>query len=260
MPHRRQTVIAGPVAPVDAVIAVVDAQGRLARRVEVDVASHHPTVDPILPELRSALSDLAPVAPKIPLISTIGHANSEAPRFDADYWVVNLRNPVRFSQAVAAAGANHATFVEVSPHPLLTYAIDDTLQSTSSTNSFIVTSALKRAEDETLFFHARLAALGVTAPDAGGGRLADIPLSPWLHSRYWFPSRSLPQRMPDTHPLLGVHVEMPSGRDHVWQANIRTEMMPSAGRSQRARAGRNVGGEFRRDGVGCGLRSSWPAC
>ena len=34
--------IAGPPEQVDAVIAVVDAQGRLARRVEVDVASHHP--------------------------------------------------------------------------------------------------------------------------------------------------------------------------------------------------------------------------
>ncbi len=101
-----QTVIAGPPEQVDAVIAVVDAQGRLARRVEVDVASHHPTVDPILPELRSALADLAPVAPKIPLISTVGQTNGVAPTFDADYWVANLRNPVRFSQAVAPAAEN----------------------------------------------------------------------------------------------------------------------------------------------------------
>ncbi len=222
-----QTVIAGPPEQVDAVMAVVDAQGRMARRIEVDVASHHPTIDPILPELRSALSDLAPVGPKIPLISTTGHAGSEAPRFDADYWVANLRNPVRFNQAVAAASADHATFVEISPHPLLTYAIDDTLQSTSSTTHFMVTSALKRVEDETLFFHAQLAALGVAAPHVGGGRFADIPPSPWLHSRHWFASRSPAQRLPDIHPLLGVHVEMPSGRDHVWQADIGTEVVPS---------------------------------
>ena len=38
----RQTVIAGPPEQVDAVIAAVAAQDRLARRVEVDVASHHP--------------------------------------------------------------------------------------------------------------------------------------------------------------------------------------------------------------------------
>ena len=52
----RQSVIAGPPDQVDALIAIVDAQGRLARRIEVDVASHHPTIDPILPELRSALA------------------------------------------------------------------------------------------------------------------------------------------------------------------------------------------------------------
>jgi phthiocerol/phenolphthiocerol synthesis type-I polyketide synthase D len=222
-----QTVIAGPPEQVDAVIAVVDAQGRLARRIEVDVASHHPTIDPILPELRSALSDLAPSTPKIPLISTVGQTDGIAPTFDADYWAVNLRNPVRFSQAVGAAAENHAAFVEVSPHPLLTYAIGDTLQSRSSTDRFIVTSAMKRGEDETLSVHTQLATLGVTEPKADGGRLADVPPSPWLHSKHWFENRPLGQRMPDVHPLLGVHVEMPSGRDHVWQADIGTEMMPS---------------------------------
>ena len=57
-PH--QTVIAGPPDQVDAAIAVVDAQDRLARRVEVDVASHHPIVDPILDDLRTELAGLAP--------------------------------------------------------------------------------------------------------------------------------------------------------------------------------------------------------
>ncbi len=221
-----QTVIAGPPDQVDAVIAVVDAEGRLARRIEVDVASHHPTIDPILPELRSALSDLVPMQPRIPLISTVREADNTEPAFDADYWVANLREPVRFSHAVAVAAENHATFLEVSPHPLLTYAVGDTLASTSAGDRMMVTSAMKRGEDDTLFFHAQLAALGVTSGDAGGGRLADVPPSPWRHSKYWMPSHSLRQRQPDGHPLLGVHVEMPSGRDHVWQADLGTEMMP----------------------------------
>src|SRR6201996_8775964 len=125
-----QTVIAGPPEQVDAAIEAVDAQGLLARRVEVDVASHHPTVDPILAELKEALSDLKPMTPRIPLVSTAGE--SEAAKFDADYWVVNLRNPVRFSQAVAKAAENHTTFVEVSPHPLLTHGIGETLAAVSS--------------------------------------------------------------------------------------------------------------------------------
>ena len=76
----QQTVIAGPPEQVDAVVAVVDAQGKLARRVEVDVASHHPTVDPILAELKDALADLKPMTPRIPLISTVGNGDDDARR------------------------------------------------------------------------------------------------------------------------------------------------------------------------------------
>ena len=70
----RQTVIAGPVAPVDAVIAAVTEQDRFARRVNMEVASHTAMMDPILPELRSALADLTPEPPTIPFISTVVEA------------------------------------------------------------------------------------------------------------------------------------------------------------------------------------------
>src|SRR5271154_4148760 len=153
-PH--QSVIAGPPEQVDAVIAVVDAEGRLARRIEVDVASHHPTIDPILPELRSALSDLVPITPKIPLISTTGHMDGK-PMFDAGYWAANLRNPVRFSQAVAAAGAEHSTFIEISPHPLLTHAITESLRSVTHFGDVQVAATVTRDNDETLTFHTQLA-------------------------------------------------------------------------------------------------------
>ena len=56
----RQTVIAGPPEQVDAVIAVVAGADRLARRIEVDVASHHRIIEPMLPELRTALADWPP--------------------------------------------------------------------------------------------------------------------------------------------------------------------------------------------------------
>ena len=226
-----QTVIAGPPEQVDAVIAVVDAQGRLARRVEVDVASHHPTIDPILPELRSALADLAPTTPKIPLISTVGQTNGAAPTFDADYWVTNLRNPVRFSQAVAAAGANHSTFIEVTPHPLLTHAITESLEPLGPRGDIQVAATLYRDNPETITFHTYLATVrppsaAITENAGGAGRIVDIPPTPWLHSRYWIASSSAGRQVAGAHPLLGMHVEIPSGRDHVWQADVGTEVIP----------------------------------
>ena len=229
-----QTVIAGPPDQVDAVIAVVDGQGRLARRIEVDVASHHPTVDPILAELRSALSDLAPAKPMIPLITTVGQANDGPPAFDADYWVDNLRKPVRFSQAVAEAAKNHAMFVEVSPHPLLTHAINGSLESVRPRGGAQVAATLNRENPETLAFHTQLATVRppsvATARTAGSaGSFADLLPTPWLHEKYWASSSAANRQPTNIHPLLGTHVEMPSGRDHVWQADIGTEAIPWMG-------------------------------
>ena len=221
----RQTVIAGPPEQVDEMIALVGARDLLARRIDVEVASHHRIIDPVLPELRAALADLAPMTPKIPLISTTG-GHADDPTFDADYWAANLRNPVQFSQAIGTAAEIHATFLEVSPHPLLTHAITDTLESVAPSRRVLVTAAMNREQDQTLFFHTQLAAVGATAPGADGGRLADLPHTPWLHSTFWVADRSSMADLNNAHPLLGAHMELPSGCDHVWQADVGTEVCP----------------------------------
>jgi phthiocerol/phenolphthiocerol synthesis type-I polyketide synthase B len=180
-----QTVIAGAPEQVDAVIAVVGAKDRLARRVEVDVASHHPTIDPVLPELRTALAGLKPKAPIIPVITTtIDDHTGSAPVFDADYWAANLRNPVRFSQAVAAAGKTHTTFVEISPHPLLAYAINDTLGDAHHHTL----GTLQRDTDDTLTFHSNLNATHTVKPPQLPHPPEPhplLPVTPWHHTRHW---------------------------------------------------------------------------
>jgi phthiocerol/phenolphthiocerol synthesis type-I polyketide synthase D len=220
-----QTVVAGPPAPVDGVIAAVTGQDRFARRVNMEVASHTALMDPILPELRSALADLAPQSPKIPFISTV--ADTTTPLLDADYWVANVRQPVRLSQAVSTAAKNHTTFIEISPHPTLTHAITETLEPIRATEPAVVISAMKKGKDQTLFFHTQLAAVGMTSPDTGSGRrLADIPTTPWQHSTFYVADRSTKWGRHDGHPLLGAHTEMPSGHHHVWQADIGTDVGP----------------------------------
>ena len=66
-PH--QTVIAGTPGQVDTLVAQVVAENLLARRIEVDVASHHRIIDAILPELQAALAGLSPATPAIPIIT-----------------------------------------------------------------------------------------------------------------------------------------------------------------------------------------------
>ncbi len=160
----RQTVVAGPTDAVDAVIAAAREQNTFARRVNMEVASHTAMMDPILGELSGALAGLAPRVPRIPVISTVENADA-ATLFDAGHWVANVRNPVRFSQAVAAAGAEHCTFIEISPHPVLTKAISETLASVEAGAAHHHTlGTLQRDTHDTLAFHTNLNATHTAAP------------------------------------------------------------------------------------------------
>ena len=180
----RQTVIAGPLDQIEAVIAVVTADNRLARRIDVDVASHHRIVDPILPQLRAGLAGLAPQAAQIPMFSTVDGVDGD-PSCDAEYWVANLRHPVRFAQAVAAASVAHTTFIEISPHPLLTFAISDTLGDTHHH----ALGTLARDTHDTVSFHTALNTTHTTHPpdtEHPPGPHPQLPTTPWCHSRHWF--------------------------------------------------------------------------
>jgi phthiocerol/phenolphthiocerol synthesis type-I polyketide synthase A len=229
----RQSVIAGPPEQVDAVIAVVAAQDRLARRIEVDVASHHPIIDPVLPELRTALADLTPRRPPIPVITTThDQAASSAMLFDADYWSANLRNPVRFGDAIATAAADHGTFVEVSPHPVLTYAISDTLAEVHHHSI----GTLQRDTHDTLTFHTNLNATHCVQPpntDHPPGPHPVIPTTPWHHTRHWITTRERVDTAgsaPKYGTLLGAHIAVattPPAR--LWQARLAPEAKPYPG-------------------------------
>jgi phthiocerol/phenolphthiocerol synthesis type-I polyketide synthase D len=47
-----------------------------------------------------------------------------------------------------------------------------------------------------------------------------------LHTRYWAAPTSATRQSASAHPLLGTHVELPSGREHVWQADVGTDLLP----------------------------------
>ncbi|MFG1935381.1 SDR family NAD(P)-dependent oxidoreductase [Mycobacterium sp. NPDC048908] len=184
----RQTVIAGPVAPVDAVIAAVSAQNRFARRVNMEVASHTALMDPILPELRSALVDLTPEIVTIPFFSTVAEAT--VPLLDAEYWAANVRQPARVSQAIMAAAQEHATFIEISAHPILTHAVSDTLETVTHHHSL---GTLLRDGDDTVSFHTNLNRVHTSHPPQTPHPHEPhpvLPTTPWHHTRHWVSTTS----------------------------------------------------------------------
>jgi phthiocerol/phenolphthiocerol synthesis type-I polyketide synthase B len=180
----RQTVIAGAPERVDAVVAAVQRQNRFARRVNMEVASHTALMDAILPELGTALADLNPKTPAIPFFSTVADPTT-TPVLDADYWVANVRRPVRFSDAVAAAGQHNATFIEISAHPMLTHAISETLESVGHHHSI---GTLWRDGDDSVSFHTSLNATHPTQPRRTPHPPEPhsvLPTTPWRHTHHW---------------------------------------------------------------------------
>ncbi|MEW5809829.1 MAG: SDR family NAD(P)-dependent oxidoreductase [Actinomycetota bacterium] len=190
----RQTVVAGLPDEVDAVIAAVTAQNAFARRVNMVVASHTALMDPVLADIKTALSDITPAAPTLTFLSTVTDPN-QTPTLDAEYWVSNVRQPVRFSRAVSAAAADHGTFVEISPHPTLGQPIAATLAEEAGVLSL---GTLARDADDAVTFHTNLNATHTTRPPQTphhGEPHVVLPATPWHHSRHWVDVRAR-QRVP----------------------------------------------------------------
>ncbi|GAA1575581.1 type I polyketide synthase [Actinomadura kijaniata] len=234
----RQTVVTGDADQVAEVVRRAEAEGRLARMVQAEGAGHSPQVDPLLPELRERLAGVGlergtPLAEGIRLYTTAlddPRALDEDALLDAAYWARNLRDPVRLTDAVAAAADDgHRTFIEINAHPILAHAVGETLDGVGA----LVTHTLKRAPrgqetDDALTFHAQLAALaahGHAVAEPEGGAVIDVPQSPWQHEHHWAdPGRRATGR--DEHPLLGAHVELPGEDRHAWRADVGTAALP----------------------------------
>ncbi|SHH59333.1 sulfolipid-1 biosynthesis phthioceranic/hydroxyphthioceranic acid synthase [Bradyrhizobium erythrophlei] len=238
----QSTVIGGATETVRKLVASWEKRDVMAREVAVDVASHSPQVDPILDELYDVLAEIEPLTPKVRYYSATSFDPREEPYCDANYWVDNLRHTVRFSAAVQAALEDgFRIFGELSPHPLLTHAIDQTARSLDMT----VAALAAMRKDQPLPHGLRgllgdFFAIGATVDFSlfyPGGQLMDAPLPAWTHrslllSREGHSSRALRSSVA-VHPLMGQHVRLPQQPErHVWQAEIGTATLPWLGDHQ----------------------------
>ncbi|GAB2724951.1 hypothetical protein GCM10010442_52970 [Kitasatospora kifunensis] len=117
-------VVAGAPELLDALIEDLTAENIRARRIPVDYASHSAQVERLQQELLAALAPVRPRAAEVPFFSTVTGDWLDTTELDASYWYRNLRQTVRFDEAVRALLAQeHQAFVEVSPHPVLTMTV-----------------------------------------------------------------------------------------------------------------------------------------
>ena len=225
--------ISGDAAALDAVIAELEGRGVFCRRVKVDVASHSPHVDELRADLMSALVDLAPRRATVKLYSTVTGAVDDGASLGAEYWARNLRQPVLFSTAIRRLAADGLdAFIEMSSHPILLAAVQDSLQDAGGEGVLRLPSG-RREEDERVVIRESLAALWVhgyrldwsrlfpTPSHSTSSRVVSLPTYPWQRERFWLeaagprtpsladqPSLTVASAVDSAHPQAGTVAEL----------------------------------------------------
>ncbi|MFD4509113.1 SDR family NAD(P)-dependent oxidoreductase [Streptomyces sp. NPDC058457] len=236
----RRTIISGRTPAVEKVLAELAERDVLARIVKVDVASHSSQVDPLLDALRSALEPVRPRKGHVPLRSTVTGDLLTGEELDADYWVRNLRDEVRFHAAVDAetAGPEAAAVVEISPHPVLSAAVRECLPE-ERTDDQVVPSLLRDTDDLTALLtsvgqlHQAGYPVRHRALFDGPAAYVGLPAYPWQRAEFWLEPAAgtaatatatvtATPDLPGGHPLLGTHTVLDDGA-HRWEGPIDLE-------------------------------------
>jgi 6-methylsalicylic acid synthase len=235
------SVISGEPAAIAEISEAWRAQGLSVRAVDSDVAFHSPQMEPLLASLAAAAADLPPRAPDIRIYSTaLADPRSDAPR-DGAYWAANLRDQVRFSQAVAAAVEDgYRLFTEVSPHPVVEHSISETLEELGADDAYI-THSLRRNKPERETLLANLGSLYCHGANVDWsalwrrGSLADLPGTAWQRKPHWAEAVSpgashTKQHDPAGHTLLGGLMRVQgTTAAQVWLTYLDRECRPYPG-------------------------------
>jgi acyl transferase domain-containing protein/NADPH:quinone reductase-like Zn-dependent oxidoreductase/NAD(P)-dependent dehydrogenase (short-subunit alcohol dehydrogenase family)/acyl carrier protein len=229
----RSTVLAGEPSTLDAIVQVLEARDVFCRWVRVDVASHSPQMDPLLPDLSVAVADVQPRAGSIPICSTVKVEMMDPARMDGAYWLANLRQPVLFASVIdklLAQGID--TFIEMSPHPILLPFIEQT--ATHSGQQAMAVGSLRREEPETVTALAQLGRLYCAGAEIAwkaiypAAKLAKLPSYPWQRERFWLQSSQAPAigfRAQAGHPLVGLPLKTATG-EWIWTAQLNAVAHP----------------------------------
>jgi len=199
----RAVTVAGERAAVEELVSTLVDEGVRARVIFTGGATHCALVEPLRDKVFGELATVTPKAGEVPLYSTVTGEVLGGAELTARYWYDNLREPVDFATATRRLlGDGFRTFVEVTPHAVLTAAIEDTAEEAGVEITAVAT--LRRGAGDLARFHAALAEAHVQGVrvdwrpvfDGYPVRRVDLPTYPFQRSRYWIEAGSDPLPAP----------------------------------------------------------------
>ncbi|WP_191971021.1 type I polyketide synthase [Methylobacterium soli] len=121
--------IAGPEATIDAALKSASRKRRRGRKLDLAYPFHGRIMDPTEKPLLRDLAGLKPSAGTTTMISTVTGTLLSGTEFGAGYWWRNIREPVRFCDAVQEATRRGArVFIEVGPRATLMSHVGDAIE------------------------------------------------------------------------------------------------------------------------------------
>ncbi len=229
-------VISGEGAAVREVLEKLAAADVSSKGLTVSHAFHSPLMDPILDEFERLAGSIRLSAPQIPLISNNSAGQVGKEIIHASYWRNHIRQPVRFSQSVAALqdmGMN--TFVEIGPNPVL---LNMAQRSLPEADALLWLPSLRKGKSDggvlltslgQLYSHgAELHWQGYAAPYPPSRRVA-LPTYPFQRQRCWVEAPSPLEKQSSDHEYLVGPVRAPRSSEFTFSVLVNTKTLEFIG-------------------------------
>jgi acyl transferase domain-containing protein/trans-aconitate methyltransferase/acyl carrier protein len=212
------TVFSGESAALEEVVHSFQQRKVICRMLPVNFAFHSPQMEPYRVDLVRSLEGLKACATSIPMISTVTGKIVRDGMLDGGYWGRNVREPVRFADAINALLTDGVTaFLEIGPHPVLAAAIarcagDHDRQVT-------LMSSLRHGREERLTMLTALGELYRIGHNVNWGSVyplsatvVKLPSYPWQREKFWIAeptthaaAKLLPTPAPSKQGQSGAH-------------------------------------------------------
>src|SRR5665213_2882340 len=229
-----------------------------AREVPGTVPTHSPRVEPLREELLEVLSDLEPRSGEVSFYSTVTGGPIDTAQLDGEYWYRNLREPVELECVIRALlGEGYRSFIEISPHPVLTVGMHETVEhalaqasgqgpgeddshaGTTLPVSAGVFGSLRRGEGGPRRFLTSLGEAWVHGVevdwraifDGAGKRAVGLPTYPFQRRRYWLDTSTgrdglAPGQTSTGHPLVSASVAVAESDGWLFTGRISLSEQP----------------------------------
>lgn len=243
--------ISGDEPAIDQLQAIMEKKEMFNRKLQVDVAYHSHHMKLVAKSYLEYLQSLdLPKSTAVMFHSSLFGDLIDGAKLEPSYWVDNLTESVRFSEALTSMcqpADGHKTgvnmIVEIGPHSALAGPVKQILKACGPNAMKIsYASALVRkrhAVDTALELASalfvkgaalNLGAINLSRPTKPPTLLVDMPRYPWNHqTRYWYESRMVQKRKARTIPrndILGTLAIYSNDLEPTWRNILRIDDLP----------------------------------